>query len=68
MDDSTYIRFYDMDRRDEAVSKLDSFGLFFSSPNTGDLRHIRIKSPITDARVIAFLAMLANANVQVEIR
>lgn len=58
--DSTYITFRNMNIRDFAVNNLDNFNLYFSSPNTIDLREIRLKSPNTDERVKNFLLFLDN--------
>ena len=58
--DSTYITFHKMTNRDFAVKNLDNFTLYFSSPNTMDLREIRLKSPKSDEKVKNFLKFLDN--------
>ena len=49
--DSTYIMFNKMTTRDFVIKTLEEFNLYFSSPNTMDLRLVRLKAEIEDERV-----------------
>ena len=49
--DSTYIMFNKMTTRDFVINTLEEFNLYFSSPNTMDLRLVRLKAEIEDERV-----------------
>ena len=62
--DSTYIMFNNMTTRNFVINTLEEFNLYFSSPNTMDLRLVRLKAPIEDERVKNLLKFLETNNIK----
>ena len=62
--DSTYIMFNKMTTRNFVINSLEEFNLYFSSPNTTDLRLVRLKAAIEDKRVKNLLEFLETNNIK----
>ena len=62
--DSTYIMFNKMTTRDFVINTLEEFNLYFSSPNTMDLRLVRLKAEIEDERVKNLLEFLETNSIK----